>query len=75
MTSDQDALKQAAAAAAIAHIEPHLSAGTIVGVGTGSTADFFIDLLCDIRHKSTRRCPAPSALQTDYATGASRCSI
>ena len=51
MTSDQDALKQAAAAAAIAHIEPHLSAGTIVGVGTGSTADFFIDLLCDIRHK------------------------
>lgn len=37
----QNAQKQAAAEAALSFIEP----GTIVGVGTGSTANFFIDAL------------------------------
>jgi len=43
----QDEMKQAVAQAAIEYIE----AGTIVGVGTGSTANFFIDELAKIKHK------------------------
>ena len=42
-----DALKKAAAEAAIAHVET----GMIVGVGTGSTANHFIDLLAKIKGK------------------------
>ncbi len=48
---NQDELKQAVAEAAIAHIEPMLKSDTIVGVGTGSTANFFIDALAAIKHK------------------------
>ena len=43
----QDEMKQAVAKAAIEYVE----AGTIVGVGTGSTANFFIDELAKIKHK------------------------
>jgi ribose 5-phosphate isomerase A len=43
----QDALKKAAAEAALAYVQ----AGTIVGIGTGSTANFFIDALAGIKHK------------------------
>lgn len=43
----QDELKQAVARAAIAHVP----VGCIVGVGTGSTANHFIDELGKIRHK------------------------
>lgn len=43
----QDEMKQAVAQAAIEYVE----AGTIVGVGTGSTANFFIDELAKIKHK------------------------
>ena len=43
----QDEMKQAVAQAAIEYIE----AGTIVGVGTGSTANFFIDELAKIKGK------------------------
>ncbi len=39
------------AQAALAYIEPRLSAKTIVGVGTGSTTNFFIDALAEVRHK------------------------
>ncbi|MBB3103409.1 ribose-5-phosphate isomerase RpiA [Azomonas macrocytogenes] len=42
---NQDQLKQAVAQAAIDHILPQLTAKSIVGVGTGSTANFFIDAL------------------------------
>jgi ribose 5-phosphate isomerase A len=42
---DQDAKKRTAARAALEHVEP----GTIVGVGTGSTADHFIDALAGMR--------------------------
>jgi len=45
----QDQLKQAVAQAAVDHIVPKLNDRSIVGVGTGSTANFFIDLLA--RHK------------------------
>lgn len=43
----QDELKQAVAKAAMAYVEE----GTIVGVGTGSTANFFIDYLAEIRDR------------------------
>lgn len=43
----QDELKQAVAHAAIRYVVD----GEIVGVGTGSTANFFIDALGDIRHR------------------------
>ncbi len=45
----QDQLKQAVAQAAIDFILPKLGDKSIVGVGTGSTANFFIDLLA--QHK------------------------
>ncbi len=47
---NQDQLKQAVAQAAVDHILPHLDSKSIVGVGTGSTANFFIDALA--RHKA-----------------------
>ena len=47
MAMSQDDLKRAVAAAAIAYV-PHDS---IVGVGTGSTANFFIDELAKIKHQ------------------------
>ncbi len=43
----QDTLKQQAALAALDYVE----AGSIVGVGTGSTVNFFIDGLAKIKHK------------------------
>lgn len=45
----QDQLKQAVAQAAIDIILPRLDKQAIIGVGTGSTANFFIDLLA--QHK------------------------
>ena len=45
----QDELKQAVAKAAIDYIAPKLDAKDIVGVGTGSTANFFIDYLAEIK--------------------------
>ncbi|MEQ9003014.1 MAG: ribose-5-phosphate isomerase RpiA [Pseudomonadales bacterium] len=46
----QDALKRSAAEAALAYIAPRLEPTSIVGIGTGSTANHFIDLLAAIRH-------------------------
>jgi len=43
----QDDLKKMAAEAALEYVEP----GTIIGIGTGSTANHFIDLLAGIKHK------------------------
>lgn len=45
----QDQLKQHAAQAALDHALPFLNADTILGVGTGSTVDRFIDLLAPHR--------------------------
>jgi len=50
LIKSQDALKQDAARAAIEHITPKLTTKSIVGVGTGSTTNFFIDQLAEIRH-------------------------
>lgn len=43
----QDEIKQAVARAALEHVVP----GTIIGIGTGSTANYFIDALAEIKHK------------------------
>ena len=43
----QDDQKKAVARAALEFVE----SGTIVGVGTGSTANYFIDALAEIKHK------------------------
>jgi len=48
---NQDEMKKAVAQAAIEAVDPLLSNDTIVGVGTGSTANFFIDGLAEIKHK------------------------
>ena len=45
--TDTNQMKQAAAEAALAYVEM----GDVVGVGTGSTADFFIDGLAGIKGK------------------------
>jgi ribose 5-phosphate isomerase A len=47
----QDQLKQAVARAAIDYITPKLFNDSIIGVGTGSTANFFIDFLGEIKHR------------------------
>lgn len=46
----QDELKQAVAKAAVAYIQPKLTKDAIVGVGTGSTANCFIDALAINKH-------------------------
>jgi len=46
----QDELKDAVAAAAIDEVRPHLQPDTILGIGTGSTANRFIDRLAALRH-------------------------
>ncbi|MGM0535225.1 MAG: ribose-5-phosphate isomerase RpiA [Pseudomonadota bacterium] len=46
----QNELKDAVAAAAIDEIRPHIDRDTILGIGTGSTAERFIDRLAALRH-------------------------
>ena len=41
----QDELKQAVAEAALAYVQPRLERDTVIGIGTGSTANLFIDAL------------------------------
>ena len=55
---NQDALKKAVAEAALAYVKK----GEVLGVGTGSTANFFIDALADIRHD------IPEAVASSEAT-------
>lgn len=43
----QDEMKKMVAEAALEYVEP----GTVIGVGTGSTANHFIDSLATIKHK------------------------
>ena len=48
---DQEQLKHAVAAAAVEYTLTKIDADSIVGIGTGSTANFFIDLLAEHKHK------------------------
>ena len=45
----QDELKQAVATAALDYIRPKLEKDTVLGIGTGSTANCFIDCLGEIK--------------------------
>lgn len=47
MAMTQDEMKQAVARAALEHVVPN----SIIGIGTGSTANFFIDYLAEIKGK------------------------
>jgi ribose 5-phosphate isomerase A len=47
----QDELKQAVAQAAADYVASTAPAGSIIGVGTGSTANFFIDALAPLKDK------------------------
>lgn len=47
----QDELKQSVAQAAADYVAEHAAAGSIIGVGTGSTANFFIDALVPLKSK------------------------
>ncbi len=47
----QDELKQAVAQAAADYVAQNAPAGSIIGVGTGSTANFFIDALARIKDR------------------------
>jgi len=45
----QDELKQAVARAALDYIKPKIEAHSVIGIGTGSTANYFIDYLAEIK--------------------------
>lgn len=47
----QTELKQNVAAAAVEYVLPHLTPSTVLGVGTGSTVDLFIDALAPHKHR------------------------
>ncbi len=46
---NSDAKKQAVAAAALDYLKPQLENDTVIGIGTGSTANCFIDALAPVR--------------------------
>lgn len=48
---NQNQLKQAVAQAALDWVLPRLDSTSILGIGTGSTANFFIDLLAAHKHR------------------------
>jgi len=45
----QDELKQAVASAALDYIRPKIDNDSVIGIGTGSTANYFIDYLATIK--------------------------
>ncbi|MBI5862811.1 MAG: ribose-5-phosphate isomerase RpiA [Rhodocyclales bacterium] len=47
----QDEMKRAVASAARDYVAAHLPAGAILGVGTGSTANYFIDEIATIKER------------------------
>lgn len=49
--ANQDQLKQAVARAAVDYIEPRLHKDSVIGIGTGSTANYFIDYLAPLREQ------------------------
>lgn len=46
---NQDQLKQTVARAALDYIKPKINGDSVIGVGTGSTANYFIDYLAEIK--------------------------
>ena len=64
----QDELKKATAEAALERILPHLEDDMIIGIGTGSTANFFIDALAEHKAKFDG-CVASSEASADRLKG------
>ncbi|ODS22456.1 ribose 5-phosphate isomerase A [Candidatus Endobugula sertula] len=64
----QDELKKATAEAALKRILPHLEDNMIIGIGTGSTANFFIDALAAHKAKFDG-CVASSQASADRLKG------
>lgn len=48
---NQDELKKQVAVAAVEYIDKYFTNNAIVGVGTGSTTNYFIDALAEVKHK------------------------
>jgi len=48
---DHDSMKRNVAEAALAAIEDRLESDTVIGIGTGSTANYFIDALAKLAHR------------------------
>jgi ribose 5-phosphate isomerase A len=48
---DTDSMKRSVAEAALAAIEDRLESDTVIGIGTGSTANYFIDALAELAHR------------------------
>jgi len=46
---NQNQLKQAVARTALDYIKPKLNGDSVIGIGTGSTANYFIDYLAEIK--------------------------
>ena len=65
---DQAEKKRSVARAALEHIEPGLTRKSIVGVGTGSTTNYFIDALAEVRHKFDA-CVSSSQASTERLQG------
>ena len=71
----QDELKRAVGEAAAAYIRPKLDKDSVVGVGTGSTANCFIDALAqDKFFIRRRRGQAPKLPPSACAITALKCS-
>jgi ribose 5-phosphate isomerase A len=49
MSMNQDEMKHAVARAALEYVQPRLERDTVLGIGTGSTANLFIDALGEIK--------------------------
>jgi ribose 5-phosphate isomerase A len=65
---DQAEQKRRVARAALDHIDPKLTSASIVGVGTGSTTNCFIDALAEIKHKFDA-CVSSSEASTERLEG------
>lgn len=48
---NQDKLKQAVARAAVEYVQSRLHTDSVIGIGTGSTANYFIDYLAPLRQR------------------------
>ena len=61
---DQNRLKRAVAKAAVAYVLDKINAQSIIGIGTGSTADFFIDGLAEHKDKFSGAIASSNASET-----------
>lgn len=57
----QDELKQAVARAAADYVTSHVAPGAVIGVGTGSTANCFIDALAQVKERFRGAVPSSEA--------------